>query len=216
MTVARRNLALFQHHDGVASTTRDHVVRDYMIWMHTSLQVLQIFMSKLIEVLIGIHHEKFDHSLFQYESEQVRSKYDAQPVLKAINAREGISQSVVLFNPLEKTREEVVMVIIKRHDVTVLDSNWTIVPSHVSPELQHDRNKIFIGKHRLHWKASVHAMGLQTYYVANGFVGCKKAKPTKLKYFSMSNSFSCPAPYACFINMIRDVIQHITLYDCRR
>jgi alpha-mannosidase II len=216
MTVARRNLALFQHHDGVASTTRDHVVRDYMIWMHTSLQVLQIFMSKSIEVLIGIHHEKFDHSLFQYESEQVRSKYDAQPVLKAINAREGISQSVVLFNPLEKTREEVVMVIIKRHDVTVLDSNWTIVPSHVSPELQHDRNKIFIGKHRLHWKASVHAMGLQTYYVANGFVGCKKAKPTKLKYFSMSNSFSCPAPYACFINMIRDVIQHITLYDCRR
>jgi len=108
------------------------------------------------------------------------------------------------------------MIIIKRHDVTVLDSNWTIVPSHVSPELQHDRNKIFIGKHRLHWKASVHAMGLQTYYVANGFVGCEKAKPTKLKYFSMSNSFSCPAPYACSINMIRDAIQYITLYDCRR
>ncbi|KAJ7014121.1 hypothetical protein NC653_003670 [Populus alba x Populus x berolinensis] len=197
MTAARRNLALFQHHDGVTGTAKDHVVQDYGIRMHTSLQDLQIFMSKSIEVLLGVHHEKSDHSPSQFESEQVRSKYDVQPVLKAINAREGTSQSVVLFNPLEQTREEVVMVIVKRPDVTVLDSNWTCVPSQVSPELQHDKSKIFTGRHRLHWKASVPAMGLQTYYVANGFEGCEKAKPAKLKYFSMSNSFSCPAPYAC-------------------
>ncbi|KAJ6754218.1 ALPHA-MANNOSIDASE 2X [Salix purpurea] len=171
MTAARRNLALFQHHDGVTGTAKDHVVQDYGIRMHTSLQDLQIFMSKSIEVLLGIHHEKSDHSPSQFESAQVRSKYDVQPVLKAINAREGTSQSVVLFNPLEQTRDEVVMVIVKRPDVTVLDSNWTCVPSQVSPELQHDNSKIFTGRHRLHWKASVPAMGLQTYYVANGSNG---------------------------------------------
>lgn len=196
MTAARRNLALFQHHDGVTGTAKDHVVRDYGSRMHISLQDLHIFMSKAIEVLLGIRYEKSERNPSQFEAEEVRSKYDVQPVHKAISAPEGTSQSVILFNPLEQTREEVVMVIVNRPDVTVLDSNWTCVQSQVSPELKHDKIKIFTGRHRVHWKASVPAMGLQTYYIANGFMGCEKAKPAKLKYFSMS-SFACPIPYAC-------------------
>ncbi|EEF44960.1 mannosidase alpha class 2a, putative [Ricinus communis] len=197
LTAARRNLALFQHHDGVTGTAKDHVVRDYGLRMHTSLQDLQIFMSKAVEVLLGIRHEKSDHNPSQFEAEQVRSKYDVQPVHKAISAREGTSHSVILFNPLEQTREEVVMVVVNRPHVAVLDSNWTCVQSQISPELQHDRTKIFTGRHRVYWKASVPAMGLQTYYIVNGFAGCEKAKPAKIKYFSVSKSFSCPPPYAC-------------------
>jgi alpha-mannosidase II len=197
LTAARRNLALFQHHDGVTGTAKDHVVQDYGSRMHTSLQDLQFFMSKGIEVLLGIRHEKSDQNPSQFEPEQVRSKYDAQPVHKAVSAREGTSHSVVFFNPLEQTREEVVMVLVNRPDVTVLDSNWTCVPSQISPELQYDNSKIFTGKHRVHWKVSVPALGLQTYYIANGFVGCEKAKPAKLRFFSKSTSLPCPTPYAC-------------------
>ncbi|XVF14171.1 hypothetical protein REPUB_Repub09cG0034300 [Reevesia pubescens] len=197
LTAARRNLALFQHHDGVTGTAKDHVVLDYGTRMHTSLEDLQIFMSKAIEVLLGIRQEKSDQTPAQFDHEQMRSKYDALPVHRAISAREGTAQSVVLFNPLEQTREEVVMVIVNRPEVTVLDSNWTCVQSQVSPELQHDKSKIFTGRHRIHWKASVPAMGLQTYYIANGFVGCEKAKPAKLKFFSKLSSIQCPTPYAC-------------------
>lgn len=197
LTAARRNLALFQHHDGVTGTAKNHVVEDYGSRMHTSLQDLQIFMSKAIEVLLGIRHDKSDQNPSQFEPEQVRSKYDVQPVHKAISAREGTYNSVIFFNPLEQTREEVVMVIVNRPDVTVLDSNWTCVPSQVSPELQHDKSKIFAGRHRVHWKVSVPALGLQTYYIANGIVGCEKAKPAKLKFFPKSSSLHCPAPYTC-------------------
>ncbi|KAJ6910575.1 hypothetical protein NC652_021286 [Populus alba x Populus x berolinensis] len=40
-------------------------------------------------------------------------------------------------------------------------------------------------------------MGLQTYYVANGFVRCEKVKPARLEYFSTSTASSCPVPYDC-------------------
>ncbi|PSR87616.1 Alpha-mannosidase [Actinidia chinensis var. chinensis] len=197
LTSARRNLALFQHHDGVTGTAKDHVVEDYGTRMHTSLQDLQIFMSKAIEVLLGIRHEKSEQNPAQFEPAQVRSKYDAQPVHKTISAHEGTAQSVVLFNPLEQTRDEVVMVIVDRPDVTVLDSNWTCVKSQVSPELQHHKSKIFTGRHRVHWKASVPPLGLQVYYIANGFVGCEKAKPAKLRIFTKAKDLPCPTPYAC-------------------
>ncbi|KAK4487386.1 hypothetical protein RD792_005986 [Penstemon davidsonii] len=199
LTAARRNLALFQHHDGVTGTAKDHVVEDYGTRMHMSLQDLQIFMSKAIEVLLGIRHEKNDQNPAQFEPAQTRSRYDAQPVHMAITAREGTVQTTVLFNPLEQTRNEVVMLVVERPDVTVLDSNWTCVKSQISPELRHDKDNLFTGRHRVYWKALVPPMGLQTYYIANGFVGCEKAKPANIKFLSPSNSSkpSCPTPYTC-------------------
>ncbi|KAJ6910574.1 hypothetical protein NC652_021285 [Populus alba x Populus x berolinensis] len=70
----------------------------------------------------------------EFESEQVRSKYDVQPVFKAINAREGTSQYVEFSNPLEQSREEIAMLIVNMPDVTILDSNWTCVRSQASSE----------------------------------------------------------------------------------
>lgn len=197
LTAARRNLALFQHHDGVTGTAKDHVVEDYGTRMHTALQDLQIFMSKGIEVLLGIRHDKAEQNPARFEPEQVRSKYDAQPVHRVIGAPEGHAHSVVIFNPLEQRRDEVVMVISNKPDVTVLDSNWTCVESQVSPEWQHDK-KIFTGRHRVYWKASVPPMGLETYYIAIGFAGCEKSKPADVRIlFDKSIPFSCPSPYSC-------------------
>ncbi|KZV32934.1 alpha-mannosidase 2x-like [Dorcoceras hygrometricum] len=197
LTAARRNLALFQHHGGVTGTAKDHVVEDYGTRMHLALQDLQIFMSKAIEVLFGIRHEKNDQNPAHFEPAQTRSKYDAQPVDRALSANEGTLQTVVIFNPLEQITNEVVMVVVERPDATVLDSNWTCVRSQISPELRHDTYRIFTGRHRLYWKASVPAMGLQTYYIANGFVGCEKAKPARLRIFTSPKLLSCPSPYAC-------------------
>ncbi|KAF7802896.1 alpha-mannosidase 2-like [Senna tora] len=197
LTAARRNLALFQHHDGVTGTAKDHVVMDYGTRMHTSLQDLQIFMSKGIEALLGIRFEELDQSPSHFEPLLMRSKYDAQSVHKIISIQKGTYQSLVFFNPLEQTREEVVMVVVDNPDITVVDSNWNCVKSQISPELQHHQSKIFTGRHRVHWAVSVPAMGLQTYYIANGFVGCDKARPAKLKFSSKSTSIRCPKPYSC-------------------
>ncbi|KAJ4961351.1 hypothetical protein NE237_021261 [Protea cynaroides] len=197
LTAARRNLALFQHHDGVTGTAKDHVVVDYGTRMFTSLQDLQMFMSKAVEVLLCIRHEKSDQNRSLFEPEHERSRYDVQPVHKIISPPERGAHSVVFFNPLEQTRVEIVMVIVNSPDVTVLDSNWSCVKSQVSPEWQHDEGKIFTGRHRLHWQASVPPMGLQTYYIANGYVGCEKAKLAKLKFLASLNELPCSTLYPC-------------------
>ncbi|KAL2922844.1 Alpha-mannosidase 2 [Bienertia sinuspersici] len=197
LTAARRNLALFQHHDGVTGTAKNHVVQDYGTRMHTSLQDLQIFMSKAVETLLGIRLEKNEQNPSQFEPQQVRSKYDAQPIHKGISIQEGSSRSVVIFNPLERTRNEVVMVIVDRTDVSVVDSNWTCVDSQISPEMHHDKGQFFTKRHRLHWKASIPAMGLQMYYIVHGAGQCERAKLAELKMLTNSDQLPCPAPYAC-------------------
>ncbi|KAH9602616.1 hypothetical protein KSS87_000023 [Heliosperma pusillum] len=197
LTAARRNLALFQHHDGVTGTAKDHVVNDYGTRMHTSLQDLQIFMSKAIEVLLGIRFEKNEQNPSQFEPVQVRLKFNAQPIHKGIVIPERSMRSVIIFNSLQQSRTEIVMVVVDRPDVSVLDSNWTCVESQVSPEMQHDKGHIFSGRHRLHWKAIIPAMGLQMYYIVDGVGHCEKAKLSDLKILTYSDQIQCPAPYAC-------------------
>ena len=57
MVAARHNLSLFQHHDGVTNTAKNHVVEDYGECMHKSLQYMQNFMAKFVQSLI---EDRFD------------------------------------------------------------------------------------------------------------------------------------------------------------
>jgi alpha-mannosidase II len=183
---------------GVTGTSKDHVVVDYGTRMHTSLQDLQLFMSRAVEVLLRDVHDRSDPTLLShFEPVQERSKYDVQPVHKVLDPHEGKAQSVVFFNPLEQTRDEVVMVVVSTPDVSVLNSNGSCLKSQISPEWKFVRGeKMWTGRHRLYWRASVPALGLETYYVVTG-EDCEKATPAVVKAFTASEQFSCPEPYVC-------------------
>ncbi|KAI4975895.1 hypothetical protein ZWY2020_049502 [Hordeum vulgare] len=198
LTAARRNLALFQHHDGVTGTAKDHVVVDYGTRMHTSLQDLQLFMSRAVEVLLGDVHDRSDPTILShFEPVQERAKYDVQPVHRVLKPHEGKTHSVVFFNPLEQTRDEIVMIVVSNPDVSVLNSTGSCLKCQISPEWQYvSGEKISTGRHRLYWRASVPALGLETYYVAVG-QDCEKATPAVVKTFTASQEFSCPEPYHC-------------------
>lgn len=200
LVAARRNLALFQHHDGVTGTAKNHVVADYGERMHQSLQDLQNFMAKSVQVLIEDKFDKGDYKvdrLTEYEHEQIRSKYDMLPLHREIDITEQKIQAVVFFNPLEEVVNQVVMVVVNKVDVCVMDARRSPLESQVAPEWGYKKDKLSTGRHRLYWQASIPAMGLQTYYIANGLAECEKAKLTDLKVSHGLQSFTCPAPYKC-------------------
>lgn len=54
LVTARRALSLFQHHDGVTGTAKDHVVLDYGQKMIDALNACEDILSEALVVLLGI------------------------------------------------------------------------------------------------------------------------------------------------------------------
>lgn len=200
LIAARRTLALFQHHDGITGTAKDHVVVDYAERMHTALLDLQGFMAQSMGVLLG---ESFtegickDIHINMFEPEKSRSSSKMLPIRKVVEVSPLQVQRVVFHNPLEEAVDQVVMILVQRTDVCVLDSNWVPVESQVSPDWGHDGKNDMVSGHRLHWQAHVPPMGMQTFFILKQSQSCKAAELAQLKTFHAAETFACPLPYTC-------------------
>ncbi|XP_002981258.2 alpha-mannosidase 2 [Selaginella moellendorffii] len=204
---ASQNLALFQHHDGVTGTARDHVVEDYGTRMHTSLVELQAFMAASVEALLLQQQCKSENFRQWYEPEESRSKFNMLAVKKSVRLASGQARRVVFFNPLEEAVEHVVMVVVDDPAVCVFGPSWASVDSQISPEWDETGSNLSTGRHRLHWTALVPALGLATFFVssAEGVAdgsSCKRAVPARIRVFNSDDKFSCPNGYSCSLETV--------------
>ncbi|KAL2621609.1 hypothetical protein R1flu_001814 [Riccia fluitans] len=208
---ARRNLALFQHHDGVTGTAKNHVVVDYGQRMHQSVIDLLRVMSDSVHILLSRSMsngqcKKFPskEELEFYEPEQARERYDLLPVKTVLRGTGQKGRRVVLFNSLEEVVEQVVTVLVDDPSVCIFDSNWEPVESQASPEWDFGTSgsRPESGKHRLQWQAKVSPLGLQTYTVSPSSPvsdGCPLPTKATLQVFNPPQGFVCPAPYDCAV-----------------
>lgn len=201
LLAARRNLALFQHHDGVTGTAKNHVVNDYAARMHKSINDLSQFMSSSVAALLH-KGECQDRPKDFFAPEQTRTAQDVLPSKLVIDMWEQTSvRRVVVFNSLERAVEQVMTVLVTDPFVCVFDSEWRSIVSQVSPEWKGRSHGVSTGRHRLSWQAFVPAMGLQTYFVAKySQHDCKVASLASLLVFNAPSSFSCPPPYSCSLD----------------
>lgn len=195
---ARRTLALFQHHDGITGTAKNHVVVDYAQRMHSALSDLQQFMAQGVGALLGRQGKCRDADLDIFIPEKEQTSHDTLPIKKVVEVVSDQVQRVVIYNPLEEEVNQVVMVLVKRTGVCVMGFDWQPIESQVSPEWGSSRDKVG-GIHRLHWQARIPPMGFQTFFIsaAKDSQSCKSAQLAQVKLFHAPDTFSCPPPYQC-------------------
>ena len=174
LIVGRQNLALFQHHDGVTGTAKDHVVVDYSQKMVDSIHRLQKVMAKSAHYLMTSSKAfyKNDKDIIQYDLDDFRDKYDALPKQSTIQIESAEEPSrVVLFNSHARRRTEVVTVKISIPNVRVYkihnvegDDEEEMVQCQLSPVFD-DQGQISNNEYYLSFLGQVKGMALETYFI---------------------------------------------------
>jgi len=157
---ARRASSIFQHHDGMSGTARDHVVLDYGNYLHTSLghvfESLENTISRLLlptpDSTVKPPPLKVAEELGSKEKLRLRS-------VMPIKSQKSIE--VVLFNALLQSRLEVVLVLVDSLSVELFDAEGNQVAIQLSPHL--DGLLVVPGVYSLHFLADLAGVSLRRY-----------------------------------------------------
>ncbi|KAL9985464.1 hypothetical protein ACROYT_G007876 [Oculina patagonica] len=184
LTNARRNLGLFQHHDGITGTAKDFVVVDYATRMHQSLSDLQRVIQDSAHFLLTSdksHHTAPDPALPPLKFGETRLAQDALST-KEVLTLSNTPRAVVLYNTLTTAREQVVSIHISDPAAMVSDSEGKEVPSQVNLWWDH-RDRISTAKYELIFVAKVPPLGLTTYFISSG-LGSKLSEYSSITVYN--------------------------------
>lgn len=200
---ARRHLALFQHHDGVTGTAKNHVVNDYGNKMHSSLTDLQKLMCEALTRLLSpknflklpVGSVPQDPNFFHPESS--RNAQDVLPTRLPLEIKRRTLRHVAVYNSLEETVDQVISVVVTSQKVGVINANGECISCQLNPDIIAFSGGELSGQHKLFWRAKVPPLGVQIFFV--GSVLCPKPYHAKIEVFNgkETGKFNCSKAYPC-------------------
>uniref|UniRef100_A0A914BV68 Alpha-mannosidase n=2 Tax=Acrobeloides nanus TaxID=290746 RepID=A0A914BV68_9BILA len=160
LVTARRAMSLFQHHDGVTGTARDHVVIDYGEKMVTAINNCKQIISKATEYLM-----KFPPT--REQGLKIDEEHFVDKLPQKVVSEDG--SVVVVFNPLGQPRQEVVCINVNswKSRVGLPGESNTEILQQIGPVLQVIDNKIVADKDRfeLCFLAEIQALGFARFNI---------------------------------------------------
>uniref|UniRef100_A0A1L8DR70 Alpha-mannosidase n=1 Tax=Nyssomyia neivai TaxID=330878 RepID=A0A1L8DR70_9DIPT len=170
---ARRALSLFQHHDGVTGTAKDHVMKDYAARMVDAVSASKFIIQQAVYKLLtkpSIYHGDYKFTYLNIDDSRFPSPNENRPTI--IIGDEIPFKYVVVHNSLPQARVELVEFLVAKPFVTVQDPEKNTVPAQVSPVWSWHRGgftayapQASTTKYRLTFKATVPPMGLKVYTI---------------------------------------------------
>ncbi|XP_012273774.1 alpha-mannosidase 2 [Orussus abietinus] len=166
LSEARKWHSLFQHHDGVTGTAKDHVVVDYakkmIVALNNSAHVLQQSVAHLLK---SPQTSIANTEAIYFSLDEIRSHHTSIGDKYIINLGEGSPpRKIILYNPLPRQRIKVQTVTVSTPYVRVTDRMGRAVQCQVSP--------VWVGpaalssaKYELSFLVTVPAFGIITYLV---------------------------------------------------
>jgi len=172
---ARQSLSLFQHHDGVTGTAKDHVMIDYGNKMLSAIRSCQQVISQSAHYLLT-HSKAFykaDLDAHWYDLDDFRESHDSLPKQSVIQLElPDMAVKVVIFNSHAKYRSETVTIRVSDPDVRVYKINDVDgedeeedLPVQISPVFDAE-GQISNTDFELSFLAQVNGLALKTFYVS--------------------------------------------------
>ena len=124
LTVARKNLALFMHHDGITGTSKTPVVHDYNKKLFRSLSKCKEVIESCSSYLTSKNNG--DENVYSIDDVSLANLDEEKKRLKATitfdNTKQQEEQKIVLFNSNLNIRNEIISVRVNSPNVEVLDA----------------------------------------------------------------------------------------------
>ncbi|XP_031636504.1 alpha-mannosidase 2 [Contarinia nasturtii] len=170
---ARRALSLFQHHDGITGTARDHVVKDYERQMMDALKSCKFVIQQAAYRHLtkpSIYQPDYKFTYFNIDDSRTIGMNDNRPTI--ILGESLPIKYVVLHNSLPRYRQEIVDFHVSKPFVMVEDLDGRAIESQIIPVWSWHKGaygtlvpQVSTTKYRLLFKAKVPSLGLSTYII---------------------------------------------------
>ncbi|KAF7264976.1 hypothetical protein GWI33_021784, partial [Rhynchophorus ferrugineus] len=193
---ARQNFALFQHHDGITGTAKDHVVVDYgkrlLTSIHNCQRVIQLCTNVLLE---GMGSQgPFEQDTSYYNFEDIWHSHNNLPerMQITIGVPDLPTKKVVIYNSLAFTRHEVVTFHINTPFIEIFDFRGKRIPCQISPIFEYG-STMSQTKYELAFIANIPAFGTVSYTITAVY---KENKPeeTVFSQIKIFNQYGEKAP----------------------
>lgn len=172
LTEARRSLALFQHHDGITGTAREHVVVDYGTRLFHSILKLRKVMESAAHWLLLLDKSQYkpDPSQPALQMDDVISTQDALPQKTSLTLSEQ-PRLLVVYNPTEQRRTTVVSVAVDCPDARVVDAESGRPMAAQISAVWEEPNRASAEKFQLDFVAELPPLSLTVYHVTSAAAG---------------------------------------------
>eukprot|EP00013_Stygamoeba_regulata_P028852 CAMPEP_0177647608 /NCGR_PEP_ID=MMETSP0447-20121125/10390_1 /TAXON_ID=0 /ORGANISM="Stygamoeba regulata, Strain BSH-02190019" /LENGTH=1335 /DNA_ID=CAMNT_0019150203 /DNA_START=738 /DNA_END=4746 /DNA_ORIENTATION=+ len=192
LTDARRNNALFFHHDGITGTAKSKVVTDYYNRLLNAEELSHTVVEQsLVKILRALSPEITEKTLEFLVTGEHPVRIDPS-AFKTAEQRAGL-YPLLLSNPLGWTRDQLVQLRGEfPEDVCILDSSGEPILSQLSPSLltqwrTTDPSDSKIGELMLSFFASVPPVGFRIYFLSFDCPHEMRAQPAQVFDVSVSS-----------------------------
>ncbi|CAF0800037.1 unnamed protein product [Rotaria sp. Silwood1] len=142
LIIARQNLGIFQHHDGITGTARDHVVDDFGQKLLTVIMLSQLIMQQSAAYLLFQNYYSV-HEQFLLLNQEFQT-FDILPIRKLIsfqNKKQTI-RTIYIYNPTDQRRIEIVKILLDTYHVRVTSNKEPIQTCQIDPKWSNRRSNI--------------------------------------------------------------------------
>jgi alpha-mannosidase II len=170
---ARRTIGIFQHHDAVTGTAKTHVNDDYGRMLHRARHDMRNAIRDSLHAalrapnatapLVSVAKLSEGEQLLAHDEDSARDA-NKLPLQIALPLQDG-TRAVVLFNALPYERREAVSVPVEYRDARVLDADGVpVAEQQLQPNWGNHESQM-TAAYRLHFVATLPALGYTTYFV---------------------------------------------------